>query len=130
MVPQINTRGDSVLCTMAPYTIKPAVEAVCCCKAKAGLRRSPRARRIRILRGHTEVPSEGASCAWMAADEALSCTRSFLMMWQTSRGLACEGCPVPVLRVNDISPIHWSQHLVMYFPLEVHPSKYQRKLEV
>ncbi|GFT00643.1 uncharacterized protein TNCV_141881 [Trichonephila clavipes] len=27
---------------MAPHTITPAVRAVCCCKAKAGLRRSPR----------------------------------------------------------------------------------------
>ncbi|GFV44260.1 uncharacterized protein TNCV_754681 [Trichonephila clavipes] len=27
---------------MGPFTITPAVGAVCCCKAKAGLRRSPR----------------------------------------------------------------------------------------
>ncbi|GFU35625.1 uncharacterized protein TNCV_2099231 [Trichonephila clavipes] len=27
---------------MAPHTITPAVGAVCCCKAKAGLKRSPR----------------------------------------------------------------------------------------
>ncbi|GFX10859.1 e3 ubiquitin-protein ligase RNF13 [Trichonephila clavipes] len=27
---------------MAPHTITPAVGAACCCKAKAGLRRSPR----------------------------------------------------------------------------------------
>ncbi|GFY13837.1 uncharacterized protein TNCV_986091 [Trichonephila clavipes] len=32
---------------MAPYTITPAVGAVCRCKAKAGLRRSPRGLHIR-----------------------------------------------------------------------------------
>ncbi|GFS72447.1 uncharacterized protein TNCV_2116001 [Trichonephila clavipes] len=42
MVPRISTRIDHVLQEMAPHIITPALEAVCCCKAKAGLRRSPR----------------------------------------------------------------------------------------
>ncbi|GFU86316.1 uncharacterized protein TNCV_369721 [Trichonephila clavipes] len=42
MVLRINTGGDRVLYTMAPHTITPAMGAVCRCKAKAGLRRSPR----------------------------------------------------------------------------------------
>ncbi|GFW44134.1 hypothetical protein TNCV_3854951 [Trichonephila clavipes] len=42
MVPWINTRDDRVQQAMAPHTITPAVGAVRRCKAKAGLRRSPR----------------------------------------------------------------------------------------
>ncbi|PRD31920.1 UNVERIFIED_CONTAM: hypothetical protein NCL1_22034 [Trichonephila clavipes] len=42
MVSRIITMGDHVLSAMAPHTITPAEEAVCRCKAKAGLRRSPR----------------------------------------------------------------------------------------
>ncbi|GFV70439.1 uncharacterized protein TNCV_4798581 [Trichonephila clavipes] len=41
-VPQINTRGERVFREMAPHAIAPAVKAVCRCKAKVGLRRSPR----------------------------------------------------------------------------------------
>ncbi|GFV74299.1 uncharacterized protein TNCV_5127421 [Trichonephila clavipes] len=126
---------------MAPHTITPAVGAVCRCKAKAGLRCSPRglhtrtrlssllrvnldsslkttwfhsaavqfprerhhskrrcrwvdvkgstrngrhdpkcpsARRIHMVREDTEAPSEGATCAWMATDEAVGCPRAFL----------------------------------------------------
>ncbi|GFU70468.1 uncharacterized protein TNCV_2001101 [Trichonephila clavipes] len=47
MVPQINTRGDRVLYAMAPYTITQTVGAVCRCKTKAGLRRSPRGHHTR-----------------------------------------------------------------------------------
>ncbi|GFU95701.1 e3 ubiquitin-protein ligase RNF13 [Trichonephila clavipes] len=47
MVPQINTRGDRVLKAMLLHTITSAVGAVCRCKAKAGLRRSPRGFRKR-----------------------------------------------------------------------------------
>ncbi|GFT21777.1 hypothetical protein TNCV_2970181 [Trichonephila clavipes] len=42
MATQINTRDDLVWQAMAPHTIIPAVGVVCRCKAKAGLRRSPR----------------------------------------------------------------------------------------
>ncbi|GFW24830.1 uncharacterized protein TNCV_1960951 [Trichonephila clavipes] len=41
MVPRINTRGDRVLWAVTSHTITSAVRAVCCCKSKAGLRRSP-----------------------------------------------------------------------------------------
>ncbi|GFU79386.1 uncharacterized protein TNCV_871571 [Trichonephila clavipes] len=157
---------------MEPNTITPAKRAVCRCKAKAGLRHSPRglhtrkrsslllrlnldssqkttwfhstavqfplaryhfkwrrqwvgvkgsarngrrdpkchsARRLRMVRG---APSEGATCSWMATDEAVSCTRAFLTMWRSSRRLVCRGRPEPGYRVNDISGIHWSQHLL------------------
>ncbi|GFW43033.1 uncharacterized protein TNCV_1474291 [Trichonephila clavipes] len=48
---------------------------------------------------------------WMAAHEAVGCTRAFLTMWW-SRRLVCRGRPEPGLRVNDISRIHWSQHFL------------------
>ncbi|PRD34560.1 UNVERIFIED_CONTAM: hypothetical protein NCL1_14237 [Trichonephila clavipes] len=57
--------------------------------------------------GHLRmVRSEGATCAWMAADEAVGCTRAFLTMRWSSRRLVFRGCPEPGLRVNDISRIH------------------------
>ncbi|GFX41170.1 uncharacterized protein TNCV_2218681 [Trichonephila clavipes] len=40
----------------------------------------PPARRIRMVRKDTVAPSEGAICAWMAADKAVGCTRVFLTM--------------------------------------------------
>ncbi|GFV84618.1 uncharacterized protein TNCV_2482321 [Trichonephila clavipes] len=43
------------------------------------------ARRLHIVREETGAPSEGATCAWMAADEAVGCTHAFLMMWRSSR---------------------------------------------
>ncbi|GFV58212.1 uncharacterized protein TNCV_3433951 [Trichonephila clavipes] len=52
VVPRINTRGDRVLYVMAPHCITLAVGAVCHCKAKAGLRRSPRG-----LHRRTRLPS-------------------------------------------------------------------------
>ncbi|GFX70203.1 uncharacterized protein TNCV_4616411 [Trichonephila clavipes] len=33
-------------------------------------------------------------------------------MWRSSQRLVCRGRPEPGLRVNDISRIHWSQHLL------------------
>ncbi|GFW85282.1 uncharacterized protein TNCV_3250191 [Trichonephila clavipes] len=60
----------------------------------------------------TGAPSEGATCTWMAADEAVGCTRAFLTMWRPSRRLVCRGRPEPGLRVNDISRFHWSQRLL------------------
>ncbi|GFV03423.1 uncharacterized protein TNCV_596311 [Trichonephila clavipes] len=60
----------------------------------------------------TGAPSEGAICAWMATDEAVGCTRAFLRMRWSSRRLVCQGHPEPGLRVNYISRIHWSQHLL------------------
>ncbi|GFW67796.1 uncharacterized protein TNCV_3871271 [Trichonephila clavipes] len=40
----------------------------------------PSVRRLRIVREDTRAPSEGATCAWMAVDEAVGCTRVFLTM--------------------------------------------------
>ncbi|GFU57317.1 uncharacterized protein TNCV_3635031 [Trichonephila clavipes] len=175
MVPGINTRGDRVLKAIAPHTITPAVGAVCRCKAKTGLKRSPRglhtrtrlssllrlnldsslkttrfhsapvqfprvrhcserrrrlvgvkgstrkghrdpkrhsARHRRMFQEDTGAPNESATCVWMAAVEAVDCTRAFLTMWRSSRRLVCRGRPLPGLRVKDISRIHWSQHLL------------------
>ncbi|GFT21456.1 uncharacterized protein TNCV_2307141 [Trichonephila clavipes] len=50
-------------------------------------RRHPKclsARCLRMVKEDTEDPSEGASYVWMAADEAVFCTRAFLMMWRSS----------------------------------------------
>ncbi|GFV43729.1 uncharacterized protein TNCV_1271021 [Trichonephila clavipes] len=71
----------------------------------------PSARCLRMVLEDTEAPSKGATCAWMAAYEAVGFTRSFLTMWRSSPRLVCRGLPEPGLRVNDISWIHWSQHL-------------------
>ncbi|GFX56450.1 uncharacterized protein TNCV_73961 [Trichonephila clavipes] len=65
-----------------------------------------------MARENTGAPSEGAICAWIAANEAIGCTRAFLTLWRSSRRLVCQGRPEPDLRVNDISWIHWSQHLL------------------
>ncbi|GFV15602.1 uncharacterized protein TNCV_4836281 [Trichonephila clavipes] len=65
-----------------------------------------------MVRENTGAPNEGADCAWMAGDEAVGCTRVFLTMWWSSRRLVCRGRPEPGPRVNDISGIHWSQHLL------------------
>ncbi|GFV92619.1 uncharacterized protein TNCV_1374701 [Trichonephila clavipes] len=56
--------------------------------------------------------SEGATCSWMAADEAVGCKRALHTMWQSFRRLVCRGRPEPGLRVNDISWMHWSQHIL------------------
>ncbi|GFY14804.1 uncharacterized protein TNCV_648471 [Trichonephila clavipes] len=45
----------------------------------------PSARRVCMVREDTEAPSEGATCAWMVADEAIGCIRAFLTMWRSSR---------------------------------------------
>ncbi|GFW52192.1 uncharacterized protein TNCV_2426391 [Trichonephila clavipes] len=50
----------------------------------------PSARRLRMVREDTGAPSAGATCAWMAADEAVGCTRAFLTMWRSSRRLVCR----------------------------------------
>ncbi|GFS75854.1 separin [Trichonephila clavipes] len=48
----------------------------------------------------TEV-SMGATCAWMAVDEAVDCTIAFLMMWRSSQQLVCRGSPEPGLHFDD-----------------------------
>ncbi|GFT44029.1 uncharacterized protein TNCV_3046891 [Trichonephila clavipes] len=70
------------------------------------------ARRLRMVREDTGAPSEGATCAWMVADKAVRCKCAFLTMWRSSQRLVYQGCSEPGLRVNDISHIHRSQHLL------------------
>ncbi|GFX08672.1 uncharacterized protein TNCV_61991 [Trichonephila clavipes] len=154
---------------MAPHTITPAVGVMYRCKAKAGLRRSPRvsthehdskfssawhhskrrrrwvgvkcstrnehrdpkcssARHLRIVQEDTGVCSEGATCAWMVADEAFGCTRAFFTMWQFSRQLVCRGRPEPSLGVNDISWIHWSKHPSEFTPPSSRPRSTAKRL--
>ncbi|GFX60782.1 uncharacterized protein TNCV_4977581 [Trichonephila clavipes] len=109
---------------MAPHTITPAVGVVCRCKAKAGLNHSPQGLHTRTRLSslprlnldsslktnwfHSSAVqfhrafSEGATCAWMVADEAVGCTRVFLIMWWSSRRLVCRGCPKPSLRLTSL----------------------------
>ncbi|GFW85670.1 uncharacterized protein TNCV_853201 [Trichonephila clavipes] len=75
-------------------------------------RRDPKCHSARCHRTVRGTPTEGAFCAWMAADEAVGCMRAFLTMWWSSRRLVCRVRPEPGLRVNCISQIHWSQHLL------------------
>ncbi|GFX06339.1 uncharacterized protein TNCV_505581 [Trichonephila clavipes] len=72
----------------------------------------PSARRLRMAREDTRYPSKGATCAWMAADESVVCTRAFLTIWRSSRRLICRGRHEPSLHVNDICRIHWSKYLL------------------
>ncbi|GFU97276.1 uncharacterized protein TNCV_660001 [Trichonephila clavipes] len=65
-----------------------------------------------MVREDTGTPFVGATCAWMAADEAVGYMRAFLTMWLSSERVVCRGCPELGLRVNDITRIHWSQHLL------------------
>ncbi|GFX25419.1 HTH_Tnp_Tc3_2 domain-containing protein [Trichonephila clavipes] len=60
-----------------------------------------------MVRENTGAPSEGATCAWMAADEAVGCTRAFLTMWRSPQRLVYQGHPEPGLHLNNISRIHW-----------------------
>ncbi|GFT76027.1 uncharacterized protein TNCV_1255351 [Trichonephila clavipes] len=69
------------------------------------------ARRLRMVREDTETPNEGSTCAWMAANEAVGCTRAFLTMCRSSHRLVCRERSETGHRVNDIFRIHWSQHL-------------------
>ncbi|GFV25178.1 uncharacterized protein TNCV_978051 [Trichonephila clavipes] len=66
--------------------------------------------RIRKVREDTAAPIEGATCSWMAADEAVGCMLTFLTKWWSSQRLVYQRRPESGLRVNDISRIHWSHH--------------------
>ncbi|GFW97771.1 uncharacterized protein TNCV_1425341 [Trichonephila clavipes] len=45
----------------------------------------PAARRLPMIREDTGEPSEGATCAWMASDEAVGCTRSISFFFTSSQ---------------------------------------------
>ncbi|GFS87720.1 hypothetical protein TNCV_4213541 [Trichonephila clavipes] len=47
---------------------------------------------------------------WRPMKQFAAC--AFLAMWRASRRLVCRVSSEPVLRVNDIYLIHWSQHLI------------------
>ncbi|GFU40045.1 uncharacterized protein TNCV_3348061 [Trichonephila clavipes] len=53
-------------------------------------RKCPSAKRLHIVRENTGASSEGATCAWMAADEAAGCTRAFITTWLSSRRLGVK----------------------------------------
>ncbi|GFW68549.1 histone-lysine N-methyltransferase SETMAR [Trichonephila clavipes] len=48
----------------------------------------------------------------ITSDEAVGCTRASFTTWCSSRRLVCRGRPELGIRVNDISWIHWSHHLL------------------
>ncbi|GFV93417.1 uncharacterized protein TNCV_1987331 [Trichonephila clavipes] len=69
----------------------------------------PSARRLSMVRGDTGAPSEGATCAWMAADEAVGCKRAFRTMgrsfqrlnfgsWNPNRGSKSYWCAIDLER--------------------------------
>ncbi|GFV81823.1 uncharacterized protein TNCV_1057121 [Trichonephila clavipes] len=72
----------------------------------------PSARRLLMVREDTWSPSGGATCAWIAADEAVVCTRAFLTMCWSSRRLVCQGRPETGLwtSLGSIDPNTSSQH--------------------
>ncbi|GFV26190.1 uncharacterized protein TNCV_4888211 [Trichonephila clavipes] len=45
----------------------------------------PSARHLCMFQEDTGALSESATCAWMAADEAIGCKRAFHTMWWSSR---------------------------------------------
>ncbi|GFY20677.1 uncharacterized protein TNCV_1119111 [Trichonephila clavipes] len=59
----------------------------------------PSARHLCIVREDTGVPNEGATCAWMVADETVGCTRALLTMWWSSRRLVCRERPLSLVFV-------------------------------
>ncbi|GFW30707.1 uncharacterized protein TNCV_4088271 [Trichonephila clavipes] len=65
-----------------------------------------------MVREDTGAPNEDATCARMAADETVGCMREFLSVWRYSQRPVCRVRPESGLRVNDISRIHESQHLL------------------
>ncbi|GFS90104.1 uncharacterized protein TNCV_507801 [Trichonephila clavipes] len=59
----------------------------------------PSARCLRMVREDTGTSSEGDTCEWMEANEAVGCTRAFLTMWWSSRRLVCQGRHEPGLHM-------------------------------
>ncbi|GFW97923.1 hypothetical protein TNCV_2599621 [Trichonephila clavipes] len=45
-----------------------------------------------MFREDTGAPGEGATYAWMVADEAVGGARAFLTMWRSSRRLNSAAC--------------------------------------
>ncbi|GFW78130.1 uncharacterized protein TNCV_136001 [Trichonephila clavipes] len=118
MVPWINTMVDLAPFRCSPVSSCPApLQTETSMVGVKGSRRNgrrhpqcPSTRCLYIVREDTGNPSEGATCAWILADEAVGRTRAFFMMWHSFRQFF-GGHPGPDFRINDISRIHWSQHL-------------------
>ncbi|GFU98498.1 hypothetical protein TNCV_3653291 [Trichonephila clavipes] len=62
-----------------------------------------------MVREDAGAPSEGDTCACMAADEAVGCTLAFLTMWQSSRRLVCRRRPEST-SLGSTGPNTSSQH--------------------
>ncbi|GFV06746.1 uncharacterized protein TNCV_1611591 [Trichonephila clavipes] len=60
----------------------------------------PLARCLRMVREDTGAPGEGATCAWMANDEAVGCTHAFLWMWRLLDDWSVEGVLSLIVRVQ------------------------------
>ncbi|GFV56486.1 uncharacterized protein TNCV_2276241 [Trichonephila clavipes] len=111
MVPRINTRGGRSSFLVRGTTPNGGVDGWASRAAHVTGAAIPNVLQPGAFvwfREDTGAPSEDATCAWMSADEAVGCTRVFLMMWRSSRRLVCRGRTEPCLRVNDIFRIHWS----------------------
>ncbi|GFX94919.1 hypothetical protein TNCV_2379921 [Trichonephila clavipes] len=54
--------------------------------------------------GKAKKGNEDATCAWMAAEEAVGCTRAFLTMWPSSQRLVHQVRPESGLHVNRADP--------------------------
>ncbi|GFW20762.1 uncharacterized protein TNCV_1049831 [Trichonephila clavipes] len=87
---------------MAPHTITPAVGAVCHCKAKRPS--SIPLQSSFLVRGN---PPNGRDDGWASRAAHLMGVAIPNVLQ-----LVCLGHPEPGLHVNDISRIHWSQHLL------------------
>ncbi|GFU23383.1 hypothetical protein TNCV_2369241 [Trichonephila clavipes] len=97
---------------MAPHTITPAVGVVCLCKSSflvrsttpngsvGGIKRNGHrnhkrrsARHLCMVREDTGAPNKGATCAWMAVDEAVDLVTSHVNVCRNeiTDGLAGAG---------------------------------------
>ncbi|GFX63970.1 uncharacterized protein TNCV_41461 [Trichonephila clavipes] len=87
LVPRINIRGDRVFLLVIGTTPNGGIKG----STRNGRRdpKCPSSRLHRMVREDTGAPIEGATYAWMAADEAFGGTRAFLTMWRSSRRLVC-----------------------------------------
>ncbi|PRD26240.1 UNVERIFIED_CONTAM: Utp3 [Trichonephila clavipes] len=64
-----------------------------------------------MVREDTWGPSDGATCAWMAVDEAVGCTDAFLRILRSSRRLVCRRHPELGLPRRDV----WGKKKYAYY---------------
>ncbi|GFW82691.1 uncharacterized protein TNCV_3492631 [Trichonephila clavipes] len=58
------------------------------------------------------APSKGATCIWTAVNEAVGYTLYSLAIFVSYDVAVCRGRPEPGRLVNDVSSVHWFQHLL------------------